>query len=382
MVENSRGTGRGWWQETPTGLAQTDRFPRTWVFIASFVLLAQVIPTLTHLATASEPTWQAATVLVLLAGYSAGYLCLPLVLPHERFAARLGYGLGMLVAGFALFAVAGNVVYTLIYALAAVAFVLPAGWAMLLDSAGLVVAGLWLLADGRFDTAFGDLLTVASVTVALFFMGRLLRAVRALRQAQAEVATLAATAERERLARDLHDVLGHSLTTITVKSGLVRRMLESGPDTDRAIEEVRVVEGLARGALTEVRATVSAYREVSLSAELVGARAALRAAQIRADLPQAVDEVRDDLRPTFGYVLREAVTNAVRHSGADRVAVRWGPTWIEVSNDGPSLDGHRVGNGLRGLSERLAEVGGVLEARPHAEGGFLLRAEITGGEDG
>jgi two-component system sensor histidine kinase DesK len=200
--------------------------------------------------------------------------------------------------------------------------------------------------------------------------------VRNLRAANAEIATLAVTAERERLARDLHDILGHSLTTITVKAGLARRVLESANDTERAITEIHEVEGLARSALSDVRATVSEYREVSLSAELVGAQAALRAAEIDADLPHAVDNVRPDLQQPFGYVLREAVTNVLRHSAAKHVKVRFGKTWVEIEDDGVGAPAGACGNGLRGLAERLAEIGGTLRTEPRSGGGFLVRAEV------
>jgi two-component system sensor histidine kinase DesK len=132
--------------------------------------------------------------------------------------------------------------------------------------------------------------------------------------------------------------------------------------------------------LSDVRATVSEYREVSLSAELVGARAALRAAEIDAEFPSAVDNVHPDLQPAFGYVLREAVTNVLRHSGAHRVKVRLGRTWMEIEDDGVGVVTASPGNGLRGLQERLAEVGGRLNAAARPEGGFLVRADAQAGD--
>jgi two-component system sensor histidine kinase DesK len=118
-----------------------------------------------------------------------------------------------------------------------------------------------------------------------------------------------------------------------------------------------------------------------LSVEIVGARAALRAADIDADLPFAVDNLSPDLQQTFGYVLREAVTNVLRHSGARRVQVRLGKTWMEIEDDGAGTvvtsGGVTPGNGLRGLEERLAQVGGTICAAPRSEGGFLVRAELA-----
>jgi two-component system sensor histidine kinase DesK len=265
--------------------------------------------------------------------------------------------------------------YVLIYAMAVVAFGLPAAWALILDGGTVVILAVLMALGAGVHGSGGDIGTVVGVTSALFFMSRLLHTVRSLRAANEEIATLAVTAERERLARDLHDILGHSLTTITVKAGLARRILESGHDAERAISEIREVEGLSRSALSDVRATVSDYREVSLSAELVGARAALRAAEIHADLPHAVDNVRPGLQQTFGYVLREGVTNVVRHSAAKHVKVRLGEAWIEIEDDGVGAAADSCGNGLRGLAERLDRIGGRLRTSPREGGGFVLRAE-------
>jgi two-component system sensor histidine kinase DesK len=197
--------------------------------------------------------------------------------------------------------------------------------------------------------------------------------------ARDEIRTLAVAEERTRVARDLHDVLGHSLTTITVKAGLARRILESSGDVQRALAEVHDVERLTRLALTEIRATVSGYRQVSLPAEIAGARAALVAAGIDADLPQAVDDVPGELQEPFGYVLREGVTNVIRHSGASRVEIRLGQSWIEVADNGTgsSIPDSHDGNGLRGLRERLARVDGRLTTRPGGAGGFVLRADVA-----
>jgi two-component system sensor histidine kinase DesK len=194
--------------------------------------------------------------------------------------------------------------------------------------------------------------------------------------AREEIGRLAVADERARMSRDLHDILGHSLTTITVKAGLARRLLETGQDQARAVDEIRDLESLSRSALSDVRATVSDSREVSLAGELVGARAALRAADIDADLPRAVDDVDPKLHAVFGYVVREAVTNTIRHSGAKLVRIQLGPNWISVVNDGQASGGTASGTGLRGLTERLAAVGGTLDAGPAPDGGFTVRAEV------
>jgi two-component system sensor histidine kinase DesK len=287
----------------------------------------------------------------------------------------------MVLLGLTLFALYGQSPYVILFATGVTMFSLPAAWALIIDIPAVLVIVAVLLVNGKFSGSLGNLIAVCSITLTMFFMARLVHAVRRLQQANREIATLAVTAERERMARDLHDILGHSLTTITVKAGLARRVLESSGDLDRAITEIREVEGLARSALSDVRTTVSENREVSLSVEIVGARTALRAADIDADLPFAVDNLSPDLQQTFGYVLREAVTNVLRHSGAQRVQVRLGKNWMEIEDDGAgtvvSSGGVTPGNGLRGLEERLAQVGGTICAAPRSEGGFLVRAELA-----
>lgn len=239
----------------------------------------------------------------------------------------------------------------------------------------VVAAGLsWLLSGAL---VLGDLLGMAAICMAQIGMFALLRVNSELRDAREELARHAVTAERERMARDLHDVLGHSLTTITVKAGLARRLLEHG-DHERAAAEVTDVETLGRQALADVRSTVSANRVASLPRELVTAREALRAAGIETDLPTAVDNVPPEWQQAFAYVLREGVTNVIRHSGAGRVTVRFDATSIEIVDDGVGSPATAPsGNGLRGLTERLAAVGGWIDAGPTPSGGYRLRAEVA-----
>ncbi len=231
------------------------------------------------------------------------------------------------------------------------------------------------IVDGSPDLNSASILVV--LTIALFGTRQVILSNSELRAARDEIATLAVAEERARMARDLHDVLGHSLTTITVKAGLARRILESSGDGDKAIAELRDVERLSRTALSEVRSTVSGHRKASLAAELVGARAALQAAEITADLPHAVDDVPAELQEPFAYVLREGVTNVIRHSGATRCEVRLGRSWIEIRDDGSGAHGDGTsGHGLAGLRERLAAVGGELDAGPAPDGGFVVRASV------
>jgi two-component system sensor histidine kinase DesK len=262
------------------------------------------------------------------------------------------------------------------YAIAAALILLPRNIGVAVGFASAVA----LLATSAVETGVPQLdnaMLLVVLTMAMFGFTELRRSIAELRAAQDRVAELAVAEERSRLSRDLHDVLGHSLTTITVKAGLARRVLESAGDRDRAIAEVADVEHLSRQALVEVRATVSGHRTASLPAELAGARAALRAAEIGADLPHAVDNVPVALREPFAYVLREGVTNVIRHSGASRCEVRLGDSWIEIRDDGDPKPGpNGGGHGLTGLAERLAPFGGRIDAGPTEGGGFRLRATV------
>ncbi|WP_018681871.1 sensor histidine kinase [Actinokineospora enzanensis] len=356
-----RGTGRGW---SVVGL---------------FFVLAFLPSTVWEIARSDRAVWLKTLLIVGLVGYGAAYLCIPYLSRRFSTTGHVVMCVGLLALGCALvFGIGLSTTALLVYATALTAMMLPVGLVLALDGGVVLVFAVAMAITGDLAEDWGSLVTLISVSMCVGFIGQLTRTVRELRAARDEIATLAAADERSRMARDLHDLLGHSLTTITVKAGLARRVLESSQDVDRALAEVREVEELSRQATQDVRATVSGYREVVLSAELVGARAALRAAQVTADLPHAVDTVRPDLRGAFGYVLREAVTNVLRHSGATRCEVRLGPTWLEIRDNGNGCPAtpHPGGNGLTGLRERLTELGGTLEAGPLPAGGFRLAATV------
>ncbi len=192
--------------------------------------------------------------------------------------------------------------------------------------------------------------------------------------ARKQLTDLAVAEERLRVGRDVHDILGHSLTVITVKTELAQRLIDLDPE--RAKTEMADVERLAREALAGVRTTVVGLREVSLAGELANARTALNAAEIDAELPDS-DELPIRYSVVFGWVLREAVTNVVRHSGAGHCWVRVTPTSIEVSDDGVGIrDSGRAGSGLSGLRERVQATGGTLTLTDRQEGGLRVLASF------
>jgi two-component system, NarL family, sensor histidine kinase DesK len=226
-------------------------------------------------------------------------------------------------------------------------------------------------------TGFDNALAVAIPIIALTTFGimRWHQGSRALVEARAELARLA---ERARIARDMHDLLGHSLTTITVKAQLASRLGESDPA--RARHEMAEVEAIARSSLADVRAAVSNYH-ITLAGELASGRELLRAAGINADLPGAVDVVDPANQELFGWVVREGLTNIVRHAHATSCAVRLSASSVEVLDDGVGVNSPRsneaTGNGLAGLRDRVAAAGGIVDAGPREPRGWRLVVSLA-----
>ncbi|RSD23972.1 two-component sensor histidine kinase [Amycolatopsis eburnea] len=266
----------------------------------------------------------------------------------------------------------------LTFAIAIGLMLLPLRYSLPLGFATAAAQLVWMLASsGR--VGWSQVATLGGVTAAVGTVFALTFTTGHLKAAREQIRRMAVASERERVARELHDILGHNLSTMAVKLGLARRILESAADTGLALAEVRDLETLCHQSLADVRATVSGYREVSLATELSGARLALRAAGVQAELPASVDEVEPELRGVFGYVVREAVTNVLRHSDAGQCRIRVGPGWVEVTDDGTVTTEPVAGHGLTGLTERLAAVSGRLEHGRGSRGGYRVfaRAEVV-----
>lgn len=177
------------------------------------------------------------------------------------------------------------------------------------------------------------------------------------------------------MARDLHDILGHSLTVITVKAELAGKLIDVDPG--RARSEVADLERLSRDALADVRRAVTGFREVTLPGELARAREALRAADIRAELPNATDDVPSDLREVFAWTIREGVTNVIRHSNARSCAIEITTSSVTIRDNGVGAGGSRSqGNGLLGLSERALAAGTQLTTECAQPSGFSLTMSV------
>lgn len=167
--------------------------------------------------------------------------------------------------------------------------------------------------------------------------------------------------ERERIARDLHDLLGHTLTLVSLKADLTRRLMDTDPERARA--ELDSIQDTSRQALQDVRAALSGLTETSIVQELSNAQSALDAAGVALTIrgePPALDREQDT---AFGLMLREAVTNIIRHSSANAATITFGREddvhTLVVSDDGEA-DVITEGNGLSGLRARLEGLGGVL----------------------
>ena len=249
-----------------------------------------------------------------------------------------------------------------------------AGLSVLAVAVGLATGTGWPTV-GRF------VLTTSLMGLLFAALARYVATVAELREAREEVARLAVAEERSRFARDLHDLLGHSLSLITLKSALAGRLLPVTPETERAAKEVRDVEGVAREALREVREAVAGYRSPTLAGELSGAREMLEAAGISCRIRNEAGALPNAAEAVLAWVVREGTTNVIRHSRAQSCEVQLtrdgDEVRVEVNDDGrgPS-PGETTGTGLSGLAERVAASGGSFEAGALPAGGFRLSVSL------
>lgn len=195
--------------------------------------------------------------------------------------------------------------------------------------------------------------------------------------AREQLAHLAVTEERLRFARDLHDLLGQSLSVLVLKSELVAKQLPEDAD-DAVRHEVSDIAQVARKSLNDVREAVAGYRRPTLQAEISSARTALRAAGIGLLVEDSLGAVAQDEDGVLAWCLREAVTNIVKHSGAKRCEVRIsrddGVARLEVSDDGHGAASLNGGSGLAGMRERVALVGGTMNVE--SSGGLHIRVSV------
>lgn len=258
-------------------------------------------------------------------------------------------------------------------------------WATILNSRGiflltLAVVGLaFVNAELYEDFGGGD--TTVLAALAFFAGGGMLSSVRLsiwyMEMTHKEIdsarlrADLAVAEERLRFSRDLHDIFGRTLTAVAVKSDLAAELSDHGR-ADAASNEMRSVHNLAEEALAEVRQVVAGYRTPDLATELLGARGLLESSGIRV---RVIGEAGEGSLEVFGWVVREAVTNVIRHSKASRCEIRVSPSSVEIVNDGVQADGDPTfGSGLSGLRDRMQAEGGTLDTISEGDT-FTLRAK-------
>jgi two-component system sensor histidine kinase DesK len=215
--------------------------------------------------------------------------------------------------------------------------------------------------------------------VCTLILRRLVATVDELREAREELARLAVAEERLRFARDLHDLLGHTLSLVTLKSELAGRLLPM--QGERATAEIADIERASRQALREVREAVAGYRRPTLVAELAAARELLTAAGVAVHIDGAGRSFPPEIDEVLAWTVREGATNVIRHSRARHCEIRFtddeASVRAEVIDDGsgapPGVATVTAGAGLSGLAERVSEIDGRLEAGPGDAGGFRLQ---------
>ena len=310
----------------------------------------------------------------------------PREVPWGRLIAVVGLSVAILAVGGPN---GSNWVGALVVASAAVGRSVPTLRLVVLGAAFCTAAGLSVYLIEGMANSSNSLAFIAPTLAACFAYSasRRVDLVNKLRETRAELARMAVADERLRIARDLHDLLGHSLSLITLKAELAGRLLDADPE--RAAREIADLESVARRSLGEVRAAVTSYRQPSLAAELAAARQMLAAAgmdcQVHAPasiaLPPAVDAL-------LAWTVREGATNVVRHSGARTVTITVTATADEVSAEiaddgvGPAWDaaprpGAHQGSGLSGLTERAGAAGAEISSGEGPGGkGFRLLVRV------
>ena len=268
----------------------------------------------------------------------------------------------------------------LVFASIVAGVIFPTRQALLALAALAALQGL-LLAGRQVDPLSSLNILINNVFVGLVGVGARLfwEAYRELARAREQLAQLAVTEERLRFARDLHDLLGQSLSVLVLKSELIAKQLPG--DTDEATRnEVGDMASVARKSLHDVREAVAGYRRPTLQAEISSARTALRAAGIGLLVEDTLGALPPEQDGVLAWCLREAVTNVVKHSGAQHCEVRLarvdGTATLDVSDDGrgtTSLDG---GAGLSGMRERVALVGGTLHLGSENGGGLRVHVSV------
>jgi two-component system sensor histidine kinase DesK len=381
----------------------TDASPRSslpfgWLFFTAVWLLFPIGLVVQVLRAGLAPV-QLLAFLASMAAFIAVFVWLMLRYPFPGSAPRrlrIRIGLLLVLAILALYVelvYGGGVPYRFMYVVIAAAVTLPTRYAAWTILAVTVAVGWIYVVRSGWDTvatSWENIIPFPLIGIGMIAVSRLVVTVRELRAAREEIARLAIAEERLRFARDLHDLLGHSLSLITLKSELAGRLLPAEPE--KAATEVRDIESVARRALREVREAVAGYRRPTLDDELEGAREMLEAAGITCRIENRLGVSSNGTDAVMAWAVREGVTNVIRHSRARHCEIRLTrdgeEVRAEISDDGLGSTSEHDGtfaSGLSGLAERVAASGGSFEAGSLPEGGFRLRVSLPaddGREDG
>ncbi|MEW1951995.1 sensor histidine kinase [Terrabacter sp. NPDC080008] len=362
----------------PAGARSPARNPwERWGWVVRGVWLVFLIFPVLSLVTEPHPLWQTVLGLVLVAVFAVAYVRGSQNLERMRRgrgATRWAVAYLVLLVGCMVGTapiIGGGCLSFLPFVVAFAMFALPLPWAMTVGIAATLAAGAAAVVSNPDEGVW-------SVAIIVFAVGVMTGGVRLVSDRGEDYERmerdLAIVEERERVARDVHDVLGHSLTVVTVKAELAERLVDLDPA--RAKAELLEIQALSRQALAEIRATVGGLRVARLGDELTSARAALAGAGIEAHVPDDPSAVDPRHRTVLAWVLREATTNVVRHSDADECWVELAPNRLTVRDDGRGVDGRPEGNGIRGLRERVGAAGGRLTIATGPQGhGTVL--EVT-----
>ena len=344
-----------------------------------------LIGPLADLADSSHSPARVAAIVIALAAFVALYLVLlpPICSLARRGTRVIGGALALLAALAALTLALGAprsfaLLFVYVVAVAGIALPLVAAVPVIGAAAAAVAVGL-ALADSGGSTVAAWTLTVLGVGALTAALGNATRTNRELRRMREERARLAVSEERLRIARDLHDLLGQTLSLVALKSELATKLVESDPR--RAKAEMTEVQHVTRQALAEVREAVHGYRRLAFADALQSARATLAAAGIDCRVDGAATGLPSEIESVLAWAVREATTNVVRHSRARACAITLSTNAdgvsLQVDDDGVALPtGNGDGAGLAGLAERAGRLHGTLEAGVRPEGGFRLRLTL------
>ena len=371
-------------QPAEEGIASSGIAFQLWRLYQHAWLVCLIFP-LAALVRDPFPVWHLVLGGVALVGFAASYTWLMWPHPasqgarlraHSRISFLLFVALSVLVLVFSVLdnpawlwlligvsAIAGLLLPLRSAFAAVVLFTLFPLFLMLKIHGGFAGVDLWWL--------IALMLLVRGLGLDMIGVARMGSAIRELQSARRELARLAVIEERERLSRDLHDLLGQTLSMITLKSELARHLVKEDPE--RCAQELAEIERVSRQTLREVRKTVAGYRQPTLANELDGARQLLEAARVECVVEQTTGDLPPDLDTILAWTVREGVTNAIRHSRTQRCLIRLtrnqGMVEAVVLNDGERQEDQRdkrtsQGLGLSGLRERVAALEGTMEAGP------------------